>query len=180
MEPTTVENKEEVETIEFRDAHQETRLCETSEEILKLEIKEQKEQKENKEKELSKIEEVLIEELSSPPELDKQKLKELVLTEISLEKQLESVQKQLLALKYLPSKIENHLSIVSEQLHRIMELSGKQYGSEGICFQRFKGKIVIKIHILSTKYFLLLLYLSWHLHWMTKGAYTIVQGCLPI
>lgn len=51
-------------------------------------------------------------------------IKELVTTEIDLEKQLENVQRQLLALKQLPSEIENHLRIVSEQLHTIMELSG--------------------------------------------------------
>lgn len=55
---------------------------------------------------------------------DSEKIKELVTTEISLEEQLENVQRQLLALKQLPSEIENHLRIVSEQLHAIMELSG--------------------------------------------------------
>lgn len=59
----------------------------------------------------------------SPPIADKEKIRELVTTEISLEKQLESVQKQLLALKQLPSEIENHLRVVSEQLHKIMEMS---------------------------------------------------------
>lgn len=56
--------------------------------------------------------------------MDRDKIKELVTTEISLERQLESVQSQLLALKQLPSEIEKHLKIVSEQLHKIMELSG--------------------------------------------------------
>lgn len=56
--------------------------------------------------------------------MDRDKIKELVTTEISLERQLESVQHQLLALKQLPSEIEKHLKIVSEQLHKIMELSG--------------------------------------------------------
>ncbi|XP_015121886.1 proton channel OtopLc isoform X2 [Diachasma alloeum] len=60
------------------------------------------------------------------PIFDKEKVKALVSTEINLEKQLESVQNQLLALKQLPSEIENHLRIVSEQLHKIMELSGVQ------------------------------------------------------
>ncbi|XP_032671029.1 titin [Odontomachus brunneus] len=55
---------------------------------------------------------------------DSEKIKELVTTEISLEQQLENVQRQLLALKQLPSEIENHLRIVSDQLHAIMELSG--------------------------------------------------------
>ena len=64
------------------------------------------------------------------PVFDKEKVKELVSTEISLEKQLECVQNQLLALKQLPSEIENHLRIVSEQLHKIMELSGVQNGGE--------------------------------------------------
>ncbi|XP_011690047.1 PREDICTED: uncharacterized protein LOC105451362 isoform X3 [Wasmannia auropunctata] len=56
-----------------------------------------------------------------------EKIKQLVSTEISLEQQLENVQRQLLALKQLPSEIENHLRIVSEQLHKIMELSGVQW-----------------------------------------------------
>lgn len=56
--------------------------------------------------------------------MDRDKIKELVTTEISLERQLESVQSQLLALKQLPSEIEKHLKIVSDQLHKIMELSG--------------------------------------------------------
>ena len=56
--------------------------------------------------------------------MDRNKIKELVTTEISLERQLESVQSQLMALKQLPSEIEKHLKIVSEQLHKIMELSG--------------------------------------------------------
>lgn len=55
-----------------------------------------------------------------------EKIKQLVSTEISLEQQLENVQRQLFALKQLPSEIENHLKIVSEQLHKIMELSGVQ------------------------------------------------------
>ncbi|XP_024880261.1 glutamic acid-rich protein-like isoform X2 [Temnothorax curvispinosus] len=55
-----------------------------------------------------------------------EKIKQLVSTEIGLEQQLENVQRQLLALKQLPSEIENHLKIVSEQLHKIMELSGVQ------------------------------------------------------
>lgn len=67
--------------------------------------------------------------LSSLIDKDKEKILELVSTEISLEKQLENVQNQLLALKQLPSEIENHLRIVSEQLHKIMELSGVQNGS---------------------------------------------------
>ncbi|XP_071857887.1 uncharacterized protein isoform X4 [Bombus fervidus] len=61
--------------------------------------------------------------------VDKEKIKELVSTEINLEKQLENVQRQLLALKQLPSEIENHLRIVSEQLQKIMELSGVQNGA---------------------------------------------------
>ncbi|XP_076162668.1 uncharacterized protein LOC143144275 isoform X3 [Ptiloglossa arizonensis] len=61
--------------------------------------------------------------------VDKEKIKELVSTEINLEKQLENVQRQLLALKQLPSEIESHLRIVSEQLQKIMELSGVQNGA---------------------------------------------------
>ena len=73
-------------------------------------------------------------------QLDQEKIKELVSTEISLEKQLESVQKQLLALKQLPSEIENHLRIVSEQLYKIMELSGVRNGNNGNFCRCFKGK----------------------------------------
>lgn len=61
--------------------------------------------------------------------VDKEKIKELVSTEINLERQLENVQRQLLALKQLPSEIESHLKIVSEQLQKIMELSGVQNGA---------------------------------------------------
>lgn len=61
--------------------------------------------------------------------MDKEKIRELVTTEINLEKQLENVQQQLLALKQLPSEIESHLRIVSEQLQKIMELSGVQNGA---------------------------------------------------
>ncbi|XP_043592289.1 probable inactive protein kinase DDB_G0270444 isoform X5 [Bombus pyrosoma] len=61
--------------------------------------------------------------------VDKEKIKQLVSTEINLEKQLENVQRQLLALKQLPSEIESHLRIVSEQLQKIMELSGVQNGA---------------------------------------------------
>ncbi|XP_078039870.1 uncharacterized protein LOC144471574 isoform X2 [Augochlora pura] len=60
--------------------------------------------------------------------VDREKIKELVSTEINLEKQLENVQQQLLSLKQLPSEIESHLRIVSEQLQKIMELSGVQNG----------------------------------------------------
>ncbi|XP_043509001.1 altered inheritance of mitochondria protein 21-like isoform X2 [Frieseomelitta varia] len=63
--------------------------------------------------------------------VDKEKIKELVSTEMNLEKQLENVQRQLLALKQLPSEIESHLRIVSEQLQKIMELSGVQNGATG-------------------------------------------------
>ncbi|KAK0171392.1 hypothetical protein PV328_009130 [Microctonus aethiopoides] len=65
---------------------------------------------------------------SQAPIFDKEKIKQLVSTELSLEKQLENVQSQLIALKQLPSEIENHLRIVTEQLHKIMELSGVQNG----------------------------------------------------
>ena len=61
--------------------------------------------------------------------VNKEKIKELVSTEINLEKQLENVQRQLLALKQLPSEIESHLRIVSDQLQKIMELSGVQNGA---------------------------------------------------
>ncbi|RLU19852.1 hypothetical protein DMN91_008411 [Ooceraea biroi] len=63
---------------------------------------------------------------TTDPAAKAEKIKELVSTEINLEQQLENVQRQLLALKQLPSEIENHLRIVSDQLHKIMELSGMQ------------------------------------------------------
>lgn len=80
-------------------------------------------------------------ELSKTPEpqapiFDKEKIKQLVSTELSLEKQLENVQNQLIALKQLPSEIENHLRIVTEQLHKIMELSGVQNGLNDTGSQR--------------------------------------------
>lgn len=62
---------------------------------------------------------------------NKEKIKELVSTEIDLEQQLENVQRQLVALKQLPREIENHLKIVSEQLRKIMELSGVQLCGNG-------------------------------------------------
>ncbi|XP_076638785.1 uncharacterized protein LOC143350592 isoform X2 [Colletes latitarsis] len=61
--------------------------------------------------------------------VDKEKIRELVNSEIDLKKQLDNVQRQLLALKQLPSEIETHLRIVSEQLQKIMELSGAQNGA---------------------------------------------------
>lgn len=71
-----------------------------------------------------------VSDVSVVPKFDKEKMKELVCTELNLEKQLESVQNQLLALKQLPSEIETHLRIVSEQLHKIMELSGIRKDSQ--------------------------------------------------
>ncbi|KAL0100050.1 hypothetical protein PUN28_019490 [Cardiocondyla obscurior] len=74
-------------------------------------------------------EQIATEEDSADPETAKannEKIKQLVSTEISLEQQLETVQRQLLALKQLPREIESHLRVVSEQLHMIMELSGVQ------------------------------------------------------
>lgn len=57
------------------------------------------------------------------------------------------MQRQLLALKQLPSEIENHLRIVSDQLHKIMELSGVQgfFGNEnGGCRELSEETIVSK------------------------------------
>ncbi|XP_051167285.1 trichohyalin-like isoform X2 [Leptopilina boulardi] len=140
---TDVESKGQTEIIEVKNAEQEIRFenrreenleeVESTEEELNKEFKE-----ENQEKELSRREESLVNELPSLPQLDEQKLKELVSTEINLEKQLESVQKQLLALKQLPSEIENHLRIVSEQLYKIMELSGMRNGREESCCRCLK------------------------------------------
>lgn len=48
---------------------------------------------------------------------------EVISTEVMLEKQFESVQSQLLALKRLPSEIEKHLTSVTSQLYEIIKLS---------------------------------------------------------
>lgn len=156
MAATDVESKGQTEIIEVKNAEQEIRFenrreenleeVESTEEELNKEFKE-----ENQEKELSRREESLVNELPSLPQLDEQKLKELVSTEINLEKQLESVQKQLLALKQLPSEIENHLRIVSEQLYKIMELSGMRNGREESCCRCLKGKSIHKIKLLNVK-----------------------------
>lgn len=114
--------------------------------------------KEKYEKEEKYINEPSIEDnFSFSPQLDEQKLKELVTTEISLEKQLESVQKQLLALKHLPSEIENHLRIVSEQLYKIMELSGIRGENKGSCCRYFKGKKMEEIILVIDKCFCILI-----------------------
>ncbi|KAG5333841.1 ZASP protein, partial [Acromyrmex heyeri] len=110
-----------------------------SDEVDEVEAKERPEFKEEDRPEsckarLTQDEQTVAEEDSSVSTSDpvavktnnKEKIKQLVSTEISLEQQLENVQRQLLALKQLPSEIENHLKIVSEQLHMIMELSGVQ------------------------------------------------------
>ncbi|KAG7199074.1 hypothetical protein KM043_017974 [Ampulex compressa] len=91
---------------------------------------EQPRQEETPEEVVTGIEEQIADLAST---VDREKIKELVSTEINLEKQLENVQRQLLALKQLPSEIENHLRIVSEQLQKVMELSGVQYGNGGNC-----------------------------------------------
>ncbi|XP_033325929.2 uncharacterized protein LOC117220254 isoform X2 [Megalopta genalis] len=83
-------------------------------------------QQSSRETVISEIEKEMAEIASK---VDREKIKELVSTEINLEKQLENVQRQLLSLKQLPSEIENHLRIVSEQLQKIMELSGVQNGA---------------------------------------------------
>ncbi|KAG5317514.1 ZASP protein, partial [Pseudoatta argentina] len=110
-----------------------------SDEVDEIEAKERPEFKEEDRPEsckarLTQDEQTVAEEDSSVSTSDpvavktnnKEKIKQLVSTEISLEQQLENVQRQLLVLKQLPSEIENHLKIVSEQLHMIMELSGVQ------------------------------------------------------
>ncbi|XP_026667210.1 vicilin-like seed storage protein At2g18540 isoform X2 [Ceratina calcarata] len=95
--------------------------------------KEKEEEEEEEEEERSRTETVLNEiqkEMADvAAKVDKEKIKELVTTEINLEKQLENVQRQLLSLRQLPSEIESHLRIVSEQLQKIMELSGVQNGA---------------------------------------------------
>lgn len=83
----------------------------------------------------------IVGDMKAVPTFDKEKIKELVSTELSLEKQLESVQSQLLALKQLPSEIETHLRIVSEQLYKIMELSGVQKNENlSCCFRSSAGE----------------------------------------
>ncbi|XP_029033510.1 titin-like isoform X4 [Osmia bicornis bicornis] len=87
---------------------------------------EEKEEQTTREKVFGEIEKEMADLASK---VNKEKIKELVSTEINLEKQLENVQRQLLALKQLPSEIESHLRIVSDQLQKIMELSGVQNGA---------------------------------------------------
>ncbi|KAK2585513.1 hypothetical protein KPH14_010161 [Odynerus spinipes] len=102
---------------------------EKSEEVAKEERKEERKEEVKEERRedpiLAGIERQMAELASK---VDREKIRELVRTEINLEKQLENVQNQLLALKQLPSEIENHLKIVSDQLRMIMELSGVQNG----------------------------------------------------
>lgn len=103
------------------------------EEVREKEEEEKEEGAKGREEERTTRESVLNEierEMASvAAKVDKERIKELVTTEINLEKQLENVQRQLLSLKQLPSEIENHLRIVSEQLQKIMELSGVQNGA---------------------------------------------------
>lgn len=112
-----------------------TETEEKSDEIDKVKTEERPESKEEDRRPESRAaesapNEATIEEDSSVStteiKVNSEKIKELVSTEFSLEQQLENVQRQLLALKQLPNEIENHLRIVSEQLHKIMELSGVQ------------------------------------------------------
>ncbi|XP_076398429.1 uncharacterized protein LOC100883155 isoform X4 [Megachile rotundata] len=112
---------------EENEAEQEERTPETACNEENVES-EEKEEKSTREKVLGEIEKEMAD---LAAKVDKQKIKELVSTEIDLEKQLENVQRQLLALKQLPSEIECHLRIVSEQLQKIMELSGVQNGATG-------------------------------------------------
>nr|XP_050851022.1 apoptotic chromatin condensation inducer in the nucleus-like isoform X3 [Vespula vulgaris] len=113
----------EVEKTEKEEEQREER----KEEEKEKEKEKEKEQEEDRREEpiLAGIERQMAEVASK---VDREKIKELVRTEINLEKQLENVQSQLLALKQLPSEIENHLRVVSEQLRVIMELSGVQNG----------------------------------------------------
>ncbi|XP_023290365.1 titin isoform X3 [Orussus abietinus] len=102
------------------------------EEVVEITEEQQEEEEDTMGKKTVVFEEYVEEkycEKRESPQVDKEKIRELVSTEISLEKQLENVQNQLMALKQLPSEIENHLRIVSEQLYKIMELSGVQNGS---------------------------------------------------
>ncbi|XP_035722945.1 apoptotic chromatin condensation inducer in the nucleus-like isoform X4 [Vespa mandarinia] len=140
IEEVTIEGKDP--NVSLEDLRQSVERKTVEVEVEKTEKKEEQreERKEEKEKEeeekeeekdrreepiLAGIERQMAEVASK---VDREKIKELVRTEINLEKQLENVQSQLLALKQLPSEIENHLRVVSEQLRMIMELSGVQNG----------------------------------------------------
>ncbi|XP_043468093.1 titin-like isoform X2 [Leptopilina heterotoma] len=140
LETTELGNKNETETAEVENEKDVVvKKEENFQEVIDKDEQISEEFKEKYEKEENFVNEPSLDDnFQSPPQLDEQKLKELVSTEISLEKQLESVQKQLLALKQLPSEIENHLRIVSEQLYKIMELSGIRNEKEGSCCRYFK------------------------------------------
>lgn len=152
FEEVTIEGEDpdvRLEDLEVQSCGRKSVEIELEKEDEKKEIKEEKEQKEEQE-EKKKVEEVSKEEKKEETKeerredpilagierqmaelaskVDREKIRELVRTEINLEKQLENVQSQLLALKQLPSEIENHLRVVSEQLRMIMELSGVQNG----------------------------------------------------
>lgn len=99
----------------------------------KVEVKEEPKEEKREDPILAGIERQMAELASK---VDREKIRELVRTEINLEKQLENVQSQLLALKQLPSEIENHLRVVSEQLRMIMELSGVQNGGSTVGSRR--------------------------------------------
>ncbi|XP_043668291.1 calponin homology domain-containing protein DDB_G0272472-like isoform X3 [Vespula pensylvanica] len=115
----------EVEKTEKEEEQREERKEEEKEKEKEQEKEKEKEEDRREEPILAGIERQMAEVASK---VDREKIKELVRTEINLEKQLENVQSQLLALKQLPSEIENHLRVVSEQLRVIMELSGVQNG----------------------------------------------------
>lgn len=140
QEKKTVEievEKTEKEKAEAKEKEEEVE--ERKEEKEKEQKQEQKEKEE--EEELSKREEPILAGIERQmaevaSKVDREKIKELVRTEINLEKQLENVQSQLLALKQLPSEIENHLRVVSEQLRVIMELSGVQNGGSTVSSRR--------------------------------------------
>ncbi|XP_015178765.1 PREDICTED: DNA ligase 1-like isoform X4 [Polistes dominula] len=137
-----LEDLQEKKTVEIEVEKVEEKEEERKEEKEKEQEQKQKEEEEEKEEEkqsrreepiLAGIERQMAEVASK---VDREKIKELVRTEINLEKQLENVQSQLLALKQLPSEIENHLRVVSEQLRVIMELSGVQNGGSTVSSRR--------------------------------------------
>ncbi|PBC28590.1 PDZ and LIM domain protein [Apis cerana cerana] len=111
---------------EVEEKVEEVRAREEEEEEEKEGAKGREEERTTHESVLNEIEKEMA---NVAAKVDKERIKELVTTEINLEKQLENVQRQLLSLKQLPSEIENHLRIVSEQLQKIMELSGVQNGA---------------------------------------------------
>ncbi|CAK9802490.1 PDZ and LIM domain protein Zasp [Anthophora quadrimaculata] len=123
------ESKPEESETEEQQQQEETARCNEDEEEGNEDIHKEDTRQEQQTTRESVLNEIEKEMADVAAKVDKAKIRELVSTEINLEKQLENVQRQLLTLKQLPSEIESHLRIVSEQLQKIMELSGVQNGA---------------------------------------------------